>query len=98
MDALEMDQLARGVDALVSALDDERRRHVAGIEAEPALARLFAERSRVAHRDTIAALREGGFADLAGRVAALRAERAAAEHEEAWRAAEAAAAGEGPRG
>jgi hypothetical protein len=98
MDAVEMDLVARDVDALASALDEERFRHVAGLEAEPALGRLFAARPRAAHKDTAAALRASGFEALAARVAALRAERAAAEAEEAWRAAEAAASGEGPRG
>ncbi|HET8542744.1 MAG TPA: hypothetical protein VFL83_22915 [Anaeromyxobacter sp.] len=98
MDALEMDHLAGEVDALAGALDQERFRHVAGMEAAPAVASAFAARSRAAHRDTVAALRERGAEPLAARVAALRAERAAAEQEEAWRAAEARAAGIGPRG
>ncbi len=98
MDALEMDLLAREVDALQADLDEARFRHVAGLEPEPALARLFAARPRVAHKDTAAALREAGAADLADRVAALRADRVAAEHEESWRAADARAAGIGLRG
>lgn len=98
MDRAEMDQVASEVDALQSALDEERFRHVAGLEPEPALARLFAARSRAAHRDTVATLRESGEPGLAVRVAALRAERVAAEAEEAWRAAEGAATGRGPDG
>jgi len=98
MDSLEMDELAREVDALVAALDEERFRHVAGMEGEPALERLFSARHRAAHRETAAALREAGHEDLARRVASLRAERAAAEGEERWRAAEARATGTGPRG
>ncbi|HTN52020.1 MAG TPA: hypothetical protein VML50_06420, partial [Anaeromyxobacter sp.] len=88
MDPVEIEMVAREVDDLQEALDGERARHVCGIELEPALARLFAARSRAAHRDTVSALREAGREDLARRVAALRAERAQAEEEEAWRAAE----------
>jgi hypothetical protein len=98
MDALERDRVAGEVDALVEALDGERFRHVAGLEAEPALARLFAARSGAAHRDTVAALRASGFDELAGRVAALRAERAQSEEEEAWRAAEVTGRAPGPDG
>ncbi|HEX9051095.1 MAG TPA: hypothetical protein VF841_11240, partial [Anaeromyxobacter sp.] len=98
MDSVEMDHLAREVDALGAALDEERFRHVAGIEAEPAIAAAFAPRGRAAHRDTAAALRAAGNDDLAARVAALRAERAAADREEAWRAADARASGIGPAG
>lgn len=98
MDAVEMDHLARDVDALSAALEEQRFRHVAGIDPEPELARAFAARSRAAHKETAAALRESGWGDLADRVAALRAERSAAEQEEAWRAAEAGAAGIGAAG
>jgi hypothetical protein len=92
------DQVALEVDALGAALDDERFRHVAGLEPEPALVRLFAARSGAAHRDTVKVLRESGDEPLAARVAALRAERAQAEAEERWRAAEASASGTGPDG
>jgi hypothetical protein len=98
MDRGEMDQLAGEVDALGAALEQERFRHVAGLEAEPALALLFARRARAAHRETVQALRAVGETSLADRVAALRAERAQAEAEERWRAAEAAAGGIGPDG
>jgi hypothetical protein len=98
MDAGEIEVLTQEVDALVADLDEERFRHVAGIEPEPALASLFAARPRAAHRNTVAALREAGQAALADRVAALRAERAQAEDEEAWRAAEAKAEAAGPAG
>jgi len=98
MDTAEMDHLAGEVDALAAALDGERFRHVAGLEAEPALAPLFAARGRAAHRETVAALRARGEDALADVVAALRAERAAAEDEEAWRAADAAAVAQGPDG
>lgn len=98
MDRGETDQVALEVDALGAALDDERFRHVAGLEGEPAVARLFAARSRAAHKDTVRALRESGDEPLAARVAALRAERAQAEVEERWRAAEASATGRGPDG
>jgi hypothetical protein len=93
-----MDQVASEVDALGAALEEERFRHVAGLEPDPALARLFASRSRAAHRDTVKVLRESGDEPLAARVAALRAERAQAEGEERWRTAEAAATGTGPDG
>jgi hypothetical protein len=98
MDQAEMDRVAGEADALGAALDDERFRHVAGLEPEPALARLFGARSRAAHRETVRALRESGNAALADRVAALRADRAQAEAEERWRAADAAATGRGPDG
>ena len=98
MDRGEMDQVAGEVDTLVAALDEERFRHVAGIEGEPALARPFALRSRAAHRETVRMLRDSGDPALAERVAGLRAERAQAELEEGWRAAESAAAGAGPDG
>ncbi len=98
MDDAEMDLVAGEADELASALDEERFRHVAGSEAEPALARLFAARSRAAHRQTVAALRDSGNPALAERVAALRAERAQAEAEEGWRSAEARAVALGPDG
>lgn len=98
MDRGEMDQVALEVDALRAALDDERFRHVAGLEAEPALVRLFETRSRAAHRETVKILRDSGDEVLAAQVAALRAERAQAEVEERWRAAESAASGRGPDG
>ncbi|HVI95522.1 MAG TPA: hypothetical protein VM753_16035, partial [Anaeromyxobacter sp.] len=98
MDAFEMDHLAGELDALVLALDEERWRHVAGLESEPTLERLFAARSRAAHKESVAALRADGNDDLAARVATLRAERAQAAGEEAWRAADSAASGIGPDG
>jgi hypothetical protein len=98
MDAAEIDLIAREVDALSLALETERARHVAGVEPEPALARLFAAQPRAAHKQTVAELREAGAEPLARRVAALRAERAAADDEEAWRAAKARAASTGPDG
>lgn len=93
-----MEVLAREADALAGEIDEERFRHVAGMEPDPALARAFTARSRAAHRDTVAALRAGGHEQIAAAVAALRAERAQAEHEEAWRAADARATGTGLRG
>jgi hypothetical protein len=98
MDRGEMEQVALEVDALGAALDEERFRHVAGLEPEPALERLFAARSRAAHRETAKTLKESGDVPLSERVAALRAERVQAEAEERWRAAEAAASGTGPDG
>ncbi len=98
MDAAEVEIVRDEVDALVRALEEERGRHVAGLEPEPALAPLFRDHSRAAHKEAVAALRERGESDLAGRVAGLRAERAAAEDEERWREAEAKATGHGPAG
>jgi hypothetical protein len=98
MDAAELDALRAEMDALAADLELERYRHVAGIEPSPSLAPLFRARSRAAHRDTAARLRELGEPALAGRVASLRAERAAAEEEERWRAADAAAVARGPAG
>lgn len=93
-----MDLLAGEADALAAELEEERFRNVAGMEPDPALARLFVARSRAAHRDTAAALRASGNERLASFVGALRAERAQSEHEERWRAEEARAVGTGPRG
>jgi hypothetical protein len=98
MDGRELEIVAGEVDALVQELETERARSVAGVEPEPGVARLFAARSRAAHRETAAALRAAGRPDLAERVASLRAERSAAESEERWRAAEATARGTGPDG
>ncbi len=98
MDRAEMDLVAGEADALAAAIDEERFRHVAGMEPEPTLARLFVTRSRAAHRETVATLRGSGDPALAERVAALRAERVQAEAEEGWRAAEARAAAIGPDG
>jgi hypothetical protein len=98
MDALEMDQVDGQVDGLVLALESERFRHVTGQERDPALEPLFAARSRAAHKETVATLRQAGNEELAGKVAALRAERGAAAAEERWRAADARAAGPGAKG
>lgn len=92
-------EIIRGeLDALASALADERFRHVAGLEPAPALARLFWAHGHAAHRETAAALAAAGEPELAARVAALRVERVQAEREEAWREGEAAAVGQGPDG
>ncbi len=98
MDRLELETLPAELDALARELEAERGRSVAGVEKDPALARLFLARSRAAHRATAAALREAGKGALADRVSALRVERAASEQEEAWRAAEARASAIGPDG
>ncbi|HSB20829.1 MAG TPA: hypothetical protein VLD85_12525 [Anaeromyxobacteraceae bacterium] len=98
MDAAEVESLRGEVDALTADLELERYRHVAGIEPSPSLAPLFRARSRAAHRDSATRLRELGEPALAARVASLRAERAAAEEEERWRAADAAATARGPGG
>lgn len=98
VDPMEIAAVAGEVDLLLAALESERFRHAAGLEPAPALARHFEAHSRAAHRATVAALREAGDDRLADAVAALRAERAQAEDEERWRAAEAAATGVGPDG
>jgi hypothetical protein len=98
MDRLDPEGVTAEVDALILALDAERGRAVAGVELDPAIGHLFAQRSRAAHKATAAALLEAGEEALARRVAGLRAERAAAEAEERWRAAEARASARGPDG
>jgi hypothetical protein len=98
VEAAELEALRGDVDALVADLESERFRHVAGLEPTPSLLALFRARPRAAHRDTVAALRQGGETALAEVVAGLRAERAGASDEEAWRAADAAAAVQGPEG
>lgn len=98
MESDERESLAAVMDALLAALTAERTRHQAGLEPEPALARLFPPRGAAAHPEMLARLRAGGEAGLAARVAALRAEWHAAEREEGWRAAEVAAQVHGPDG
>ena len=98
MDAAERELLSGEVDALVRAVAEERFRIAAGLEAEPALSAVYLAHGAAAHRETVARLRAAGETELAGRVAALRAERAGAEDEEAWRAEEAQATAEGPDG
>jgi hypothetical protein len=98
MDRDWRDTLARVTGHLALALEDERYRHVAGLEPAPALARLFAAHEEATHPETVARLREAGEVSLFRVVGALRAERAAVVHEEAWRAAEAAAPVMGPDG
>ncbi len=98
MDQAETEILRREVDGLERDLAQERFRHVSGVEAAPAIVPVFENHSRAAHRTTAAALRQAGEAALADRVAGLRAERAAAAAEEAWRAEEARATGRGPDG
>jgi len=93
---VELERVPDDVDALSRALDEERHRHVAGLEPEPGLAAIFAAHSGAAHPQTVSALREAGDAPPAARVAALRAERAQAEAEDRWRAAEASASGARP--
>jgi len=98
MDSGEVEQVREEVDALCRALSEERFRHVAGITARPELSAAFEAHPLAAHRDTVAMLREEGERELAARVAGLVAERAAVGSEEAWRAADAAAVGNGPDG
>ena len=98
MDTEQRESLAREVDRLLAALEEERARHVAGLEPEPALGRLFPAGFRETSRDAVAGLRADGLAPLARRVALLRVEQAAVEAEEGWRAAEASARVAGPDG
>lgn len=98
MDDGQLEQVREGVDALSRALSEERFRHVAGLNREPALAAIFDAHGRAADRETVAELRDKGDRDLAARVAALAAERVAAPTEESWRAADSAATGPGPDG
>ena len=98
MDRDERESLAGTLDALVDALSEERARHEAGLEPEPALQRLFPPRGPAAHPEMVRRLRAAGDELMARRVATLRAEWHAAEREEAWRAAESAARVEGPDG
>ncbi|MGB8930766.1 MAG: hypothetical protein WCC48_05905, partial [Anaeromyxobacteraceae bacterium] len=98
MDEQERIQIERDVDRLIDGLDAERFRHVAGMEPAPSLTPLFQGTPGAAHRETVSRLREAGLKPLADRVAALRAERASADAEERWRAAETDATVEGPDG
>ena len=98
MDAAAREQLWGELDALERDLAEERFRIAAGLEPEPDLSSIYAAHGAAAHRDTVARLRAEGEPELAARVAALRAERAAAPDEEAWRAAEAVAVARGPDG
>ncbi len=98
MDREARDSLARVIDHLALALEEERYRHVAGIEPAPGLARLFAASEEVTHPETVARLREAGEAALLRVVSGLCAERASVAHEEAWRSAEAGALVPGPGG
>ncbi len=98
MDDDRLEQVREGVDALSRALSEERYRHVAGLVRRPELCAVFEAHGPAAHRETVVELREGGQKELAARVASLAAERAAASDEEAWRAADSEATGNGPDG
>lgn len=98
MDEEWRDTLAQAADHLVLALEQERYRHVAGIEPAPALGRLFAAHDEVTHPETVARLREEGEVALLRVVGALRAERLASGLEEGWRTAESGAPVMGPDG
>jgi hypothetical protein len=98
MDSGEVDEVRSQFDALARALSDERFAHVAGLSSEPTLVAAFDAHGVAASRGTVEALRERGEKALAARVAGLAAERVAAPQEEAWRAADAAAVGNGPDG
>jgi hypothetical protein len=98
MDGDERESLDRIMDALAGALEEERARHEAGLEPAPSLTRLFPPNGPAAHPEMVRRLRAAGDEPMATKVAALRAEWHAAEREEAWREAEAAAVVEGPDG
>jgi hypothetical protein len=98
MDDDRLEQVREGVDALSRALSEERYRHVAGLVRRPELCAVFEAHGPAAHRETVVELREGGQKEFAARVASLAAERAAASDEEAWRAADSEATGNGPDG
>ena len=98
MDSGKIEEVRSEVDALVAGLSEERFRHVAGLAPAPRLPAVFSAHGLAAHRDTVVMLREAGERELAARVAGLVAERMAAAEEEAWRAADAAATGDGPDG
>ncbi len=98
MDGDERESLARTLDGLTGSLEAERARHEAGLEPEPRLLALFPPKGAAAHPEMVKRLRAAGDEAMARRVAALRAEWHAAEQEERWRAAEAAAVAEGPDG
>ena len=98
MDVEQRESLAREVDGLLGTLEEERVRHLAGIEPEPALGRLFPAGFHETSLETMARLRADGLEPLARRVALLRVEQASIEAEEGWRAAESAARVAGPDG
>jgi len=98
MDGDERESLARVMDTLAAGLEEERARHEAGLEGAPALRALFPPNGAAAHPEMVKRLRAAGDEPMARRVAVLRAEWHAAEREEGWRAAEAAAVVEGPEG
>jgi hypothetical protein len=98
METADSRQVELALEALQRALEEERFRHLAGMEREPSLVQHFSEHSLAAHKDTLAALRARSEGDLAFRVAELRAERFSAEDEEIWRAAECSATVQGPDG
>ncbi len=98
MEPVEAEVVRLEVGALATELAAERFRHVAGLEPAPSLTPIFDAHGRAAHKDTVRDLEASGEKDLAARVAALRAERAQAHDEEAWRAAESSASAKGPDG
>jgi hypothetical protein len=77
VDSGEVDEVRSQLDALARALADERVGHVAGLSARPAIAASFDAHGVAASRGTVEALRERGEKELASRVAALAAGRAA---------------------
>ena len=98
MEAVEREVVRHELDALATELAAERFRHVAGLEPVPSLVPIFDAHSGAAHKDTVRNLEADGEKDLARRVAAMRAERAQALDEEAWRARDTEASAFGPEG
>ena len=98
MEAVDKEVVRLDVDALTRAIAGERLRHVSGLEPAPSLLPIFRAHGRAAHKETARELEADGEKELAAKVGALRAERAQAADEEAWRAAEAVAAAPGPDG
>src|SRR5512137_995506 len=60
MDGEERERLARVMDHLAGGLEEERSRHEAGLEPEPALARLFPPSGAAAHPEMVKRLRAAG--------------------------------------
>jgi len=78
MDAVEVELLGLEVDALAGELDEERYRHVAGLELTPSLQAIFGRHPRAASRDSVRELEARQERELAAKVAGLFVERAQA--------------------
>jgi len=98
MDDEQIQTLTRKMDALADALSGERARHEAGIEREPALSACYAAHPEACDPEVAGALKAKGPRALAEQVVAAWVGRRLAPLEEAWRAAESAAAVPSPDG